>query len=47
MPVENFQGVIMLKTASENSNSFISYSDVLAITISFPTRVPAREKLII
>ena len=44
MPVENLQEIIMLKTASENSNWLLSYSDVLAITVFLTTRVAPLEK---
>ena len=44
MPVENLQGINMLKTALEDSNLFESYGDVLAITNFFPTRVTSLEK---
>ena len=47
MPVKHLQAIIMLKTASENSNKFISYSDVLAVTIFFPARIISLEKSMI
>ena len=47
MPVKHLQGIIMLKTASENFNQVISYSDVLAVTIIFPARITSLEKSMI